>query len=119
MSSVKSSSEETDSSNRLSDDELLNQLSTFVFGASDTVTTGISWTLHLLSIHQDWQNRVRDEILPIVNGDIANLAERLDTNVVLDHVIRETLRLGPPVHGTIRKAPIRTIAHAIITCHQV
>jgi cytochrome P450 len=105
LSIVRSSLSEQGAASQMSDDELLNQLSTFVFGATDTVATSISWMLHLLSIHQDWQTRLREEVTPIVNGEPAQIGERLDTSILLDHIIRESLRVGSPVHATIRMSP--------------
>lgn len=35
--------------------------------------------------------------------DIADQVARLDTSPILDHTVRESLRLGPPVHGTISR----------------
>ncbi|KAH7914476.1 cytochrome P450 [Hygrophoropsis aurantiaca] len=104
----------TDSSNRLSDADLLDQLSTFLFAGSDSTSLAISWCTHLLSLHPDIQTRLRDELLSLspcasnASTSPPNSAhaqtDAIDSLPFLDAVIRETLRLCPPVHGTIRVA---------------
>lgn len=132
----------SDPSKRLSDDELLDQLSTFLFAGSDSTGLGISWCLHLLSLHPDIQTRLRQELLsfslitptsrPVSSCSRPDSSDSEDCNpyptppssttssptsysfqahadaidglTLLDSVVRETLRLCPPVHGTIRVA---------------
>lgn len=99
---VQANSDEANPAARLSDADLLDQLSTFLFGGTDTLTTGIAWTLHLLSLHADWQDRLRQDVFGIINQDVENMVSNLDCNIVLDHIVRESLRVAPPVHATIR-----------------
>ncbi|KAG2062086.1 cytochrome P450 [Suillus hirtellus] len=49
-------------SRRLSDADLLSQLSTFLFAGSDSTSLTMSWCIHLLSIHPDVQGRLRSEL---------------------------------------------------------
>ena len=83
--------------------EILMSLSETTKGGSDTLSGGISWTIHLLSQHPEWQEQLRQEVLPIVAMDMNSQVNQLDTSPILDHVVRESLRLAPPVHGTISK----------------
>jgi len=107
-------------SNRLSDTELLDQLSSFLFAGSDTTAITITWCLHALSQHPDIQNRLRAEIMSTPAPDTATSkrnstssvsstssvmqADTIDALPYLDAVVRETLRFHPPVHGTVRVA---------------
>jgi cytochrome P450 len=114
----------------MSDDELLDQLSTFLFAGSDSTALAISWCIHLLSLHLDVQSRLRQELLSFSlltppsqsTGTVDGMspaappptasptysfqahADAIDNLSFLDSVVRETLRLCPPVHGTIRVA---------------
>lgn len=121
-------------SKRLTDQELLEQCSTFLLAGSDSVSVAISWALHFLSVNTTIQDRLRQELASLsdVSADqiesdnslpstspIALIRgggtmrrtcspeedwELLDSLPYLDAVIRETLRFCPPVHGTIRVA---------------
>jgi cytochrome P450 len=109
----------TDPSKRLSDADILDQLSTFLFAGSDTTALALAYCLHVLSLHPEIQIRLREEILAVsihansrsaspvdssVNHSLITYADALDTLPYLDSVVREVLRLYPPVHGTIRVA---------------
>ncbi|KAJ7480120.1 cytochrome P450 [Mycena galericulata] len=106
-------------SNRLSDAQLLDQLSSFLFAGSDSTALTITWCLHLLSLYPDVQKRLRAEIMttPAPNATSKRdstssvsstssvmQADTIDALPFLDAVVRETLRVIPPVHGTVRVA---------------
>jgi cytochrome P450 len=77
------------------------------------VALAVAWCLHLLSKNPRIQTRLREEL---VCSSLEGLFEEvspeklegywgiLDALPYLDAVVRETLRLCPPVHGTIRVA---------------
>jgi len=107
-------------SNRLSDTELLDQLSSFLFAGSDSTAIAVTWCLHILSQHPEIQDRLRAEIMS-APADAATSSRRNSTSSVsstssvmqadtidalpyLDAVLRESLRVSPPVHGTVRVA---------------
>uniref|UniRef100_A0A8H7XZX2 Eukaryotic translation initiation factor 1A n=3 Tax=Agaricales TaxID=5338 RepID=A0A8H7XZX2_PSICU len=83
---------------KLSDEEVLAQLSTLIFAAMDTTSGALSRILHLLSIHQDVQSKLREEITEArkqKGGDLPY--DELVSLPYLDAICRETLRLYPPV----------------------
>lgn len=51
-----------DPSTRLTDQELLDQCSTFLLAGSDTVSVALSWCFHLLALHPEIQVRLREEL---------------------------------------------------------
>ena len=108
---------------------LLDQCSTFLFAGSDSVALGICWALHQLANHPSVQTKLYEELNASLNrpsleggyesdrSDDSGFAEGLDLQYAhsgrtwesswdklpyLDSVIRETLRLNPPVHSTTR-----------------
>ena len=91
-------------SHRLTDQELLDQLSTFIFVGSDAVAIALAWTLHYLSLNSDIQTQLREELLATRPSAQADPLTAVDALPFLDAVVRETLRITPPVHGTIRVA---------------
>ncbi|KAF5336055.1 hypothetical protein D9611_006270 [Ephemerocybe angulata] len=83
---------------RLSDEELLAQISTFIFAGMDTTANALTRTLHVLSEHPDTQERLRKEVCDAY-ANYANLSGDLDYDTLgskmplLDAICRETLRL--------------------------
>ncbi|KAJ4485497.1 cytochrome P450 [Lentinula aciculospora] len=102
-----------DPTKALSDPELLDQISSFFFAGSDTTALSLSWCLYFLALHPDIQTRLREELnhpttLEPTSSQGFNFEDRaydmLESFSLLDSVVRETLRLAPPVHGTLRVA---------------
>lgn len=84
--------------NNLSEDDIREEVDTFMFEGHDTTTAGIAWTLLALGVHPEWQERVHDEMVSIFQGSNrgATVQDFSDMKV-LDRVIKETLRLFPSV----------------------
>lgn len=98
---------------RISDEDILNNINTFMFAGSDTSSLSVTWIFYLLSVYPDVQNRLRTELLSIApttpleslnQDEIASLYAKIAELPYLENVIRETLRLIPPVHSSIRVA---------------
>lgn len=70
----------------------------FFFQGHDTTAGGISWTLYLLGLHPDVQQQVYEELESIFNGsDRPAVLEDLHAMKYLERVIKEAMRLYPPV----------------------
>lgn len=71
--------------------------STFIFAGHDTTTSALSRILHQLSMNQDVQTEVRDEVTAArkEHGDLDY--DTLMGLPWLDAVCRETLRLFAPI----------------------
>ncbi|CAL1697886.1 unnamed protein product [Somion occarium] len=90
---------------RLSEEELLGQMSTLVFAATDTTTSALAQIFHLLAEHSDVQEKLRAEVANArmkAGGDIPH--DELMALPYLDAVCRETLRLYSPVTFISRDA---------------
>ncbi|GJE84919.1 cytochrome P450 [Phanerochaete sordida] len=88
---------------KLDEDELIGQMSTLVFAATDTTSNALSRIFHLLADHQDVQDKMRAELME-AGPDGEDIP--YDTLVALpymDAVCRETLRLHPPVNSMARE----------------
>ncbi|KAG8743101.1 hypothetical protein FRC10_000401 [Ceratobasidium sp. 414] len=88
---------------RMTDDEVLGQISTFLVAGHETTSTSTTWALYALSKHPKAQAKLRQELLESGLGDEPNMAD-LDKLPYLDNVVRESLRLHSPVPGTVREA---------------
>jgi cytochrome P450 family 4 len=75
------------------------EVDTFTFEGHDTTSAGLTFSFLLIALHPTIQTRVFEEIREIVGGrDLADL-EPTDFNEMkyLDRVIKECLRIYPPV----------------------
>jgi cytochrome P450 len=91
------------------DDKLsiAHQLKTFYFAGHDTTSILIAWAVWLLSLHPEVLEKARSELEEQGVWTKRNLAqppsyEELQKCVYLEAVLKETLRLYPPVGGLVR-----------------
>ncbi|KAI0033838.1 cytochrome P450 [Vararia minispora EC-137] len=107
---------EAPEADRLPDDELLAQMTTFLLAGTDTTSTALCRILHVLALHQDAQEKLREE-LATVAGEYGKVEhDTLRDLPYLEAVCRETLRLYPPAPLVQRDAQedhILPLAHAI------
>ena len=85
------------------DDLVRDQLLTMLIAGHDTSTALFAWILYLLGEHPQALERVRGEIVEVV-GTALPSSDHLSRLQYLDLVIRETLRMYPPIHIGNRKA---------------
>ena len=83
----------------LTNEDIREEVDTFMFEGHDTTTSGISHTLYLLARHPEVQQKVFEEILEVVGSDKDKpiTMRELQDLKYLDVVIKESLRLYPPV----------------------
>ncbi|KAJ7105085.1 cytochrome P450 [Mycena crocata] len=80
---------------RLSEEDVLAQVPTFLVAGHETTSTAVAWALLALTQNTAAQGRLREELLA-VSTDQPTLDE-LDSLPYMDCVVRETLRLHCPV----------------------
>ncbi|KAK7863480.1 hypothetical protein R5R35_010516 [Gryllus longicercus] len=80
----------------LSDEEIREEVDTFMFGGHDTTSTSMCWTLYLMALHLDVQEKVYEEQMEIFQGsDRKPTMKDLSEMKYLERVIKESLRLYP------------------------
>lgn len=89
-------------SQRLTDDEVLAQVPTFIVAGHETTSTATTWALLSLSRHPDIQRKLRAELLKVPTDNPS--MDELNALPYLDAVVRETLRHHSPVPMTSRVA---------------
>lgn len=98
---------------RLSDNDILNNVNTIMFAGSDTSSLSLTWTLWLLAKNSEVQDHLREELstvhCPESFGDLSldeidSLYCRISELPYLDKIFKEALRLVPPVHSSLRVA---------------
>lgn len=87
----------------LSEKELRDQLMTLFLAGHETTSNALTWTLYLLSQNPGAYNKLRDEVDGVLAGRSVRF-EDLESMPYGDQVIRESMRLYPPVAVLARKA---------------
>lgn len=81
----------------LDDGLIRDQLLTMLIAGHDTSTALLAWALYLLAQDCDVQIRARDEVDALLGKRAPELGDMGQLNF-LDQVIKEALRLYPPIH---------------------
>ena len=85
----------------------LPEISTFLIAGLGTTSAAMSWTLFGLSQNLKAQKKLREELLAHPTDDPT--IDDLKALPYLDMVVRESLRLYPPIHVTMRVAMKNTV----------
>ncbi|KAJ0113360.1 hypothetical protein Patl1_00763 [Pistacia atlantica] len=88
---------------KLNMDEIVEECKTFFFAGHETTANCLTWTVFLLSVHQEWQTKLREEILTECGMEIPD-ADMLAKLKLVNMVLLESLRLYCPVIRAFRQA---------------
>ncbi|HUF61383.1 MAG TPA: cytochrome P450 [Verrucomicrobiales bacterium] len=80
----------------LSREQLRNETLTFLLAGHETTANALTWTFHLLSQHREIEDELREELDRVLGGKAPALDD-LARLPFLKRVIRESMRLFPPV----------------------
>jgi cytochrome P450 len=91
-----------------SDEDLVNQLMTFLAAGHETTASAMAWAVYLLCKHPDVQAKLRDEVREHLDlqGEIDST--EIDRLPYLNAVLNETMRIFPPVPLTLRETATDT-----------
>ncbi|KAF7291237.1 hypothetical protein MIND_01267400 [Mycena indigotica] len=87
---------------RLSDEEVISQIPTFLIAGHETTSTAVSWALYALAHHPKVQRTLREELLQM-SAENPTMDE-LNALPYLDLVVREFMRFHSPVTSVQRMA---------------
>jgi cytochrome P450 len=78
--------------------EMIDQVAIFFLAGHETSASALAWTLYLLAMHPDWQDRAAEEAVGLAPhfGTLSRLRVTRD-------IFREGLRLYPPVPMMVRE----------------
>ncbi|MBA0727053.1 hypothetical protein Golax_002835, partial [Gossypium laxum] len=93
---------DSDEKNRFSVEDLVDECKTFYFAGQETTNSLLAWTVLVLAVHTEWQEKTRREVFEAF-GDRNPNSEGISKLKVMNMVINETLRLYSPVSAVIRK----------------
>lgn len=83
----------------LSDEDIQEEVDTFMFEGHDTTSSGIFWSLYHLGLNHDVQSKLHEELDYIFGDDPDSLvtSDHLPQLKYLECVIKEAMRICPPV----------------------
>ncbi|NJR12399.1 cytochrome P450 [bacterium] len=87
----------------MTDHEMLGQVNMLFLAGTETSSNALAWTLFLLAQHPDILGDLVDELQGTLGGSAPTM-EQLSKMPLLDHVIKESLRLLPPASFATRKS---------------
>ena len=87
----------------LTDQEIRDQLVTFYLAGHETTSQALTWTFYLLSQNPHVEARMHAELNDVLGHRLATF-EDLDDLGYTERVIKESMRLYPPVYMIARKA---------------
>ncbi|HMF93897.1 MAG TPA: cytochrome P450 [Vicinamibacterales bacterium] len=96
-----------ESSVRMSDRQLRDEMMTLFLAGHETTATALTWTWYLLSQHPDVDARLMVELERVLGHRTPTVAD-LTNLPYTDMVVREALRLYPPAPGVARE-PIEDV----------
>jgi len=85
----------------LSDREVKANILTFIGAGHETTANALTWSLFLLSLSEEWRERLAREASTVLEDSVEDQAVRL---VETKAVIEEAMRLYPPVASMSRQA---------------
>ncbi|KDP35172.1 hypothetical protein JCGZ_10706 [Jatropha curcas] len=86
---------------KLSVNEILENCKAFFFAGHETTSSLLTWTIFMLSLHREWQERLRIEVLKECSMEIPD-ADMLAKLKWMNMVLLETLRLYSPIINLLR-----------------
>lgn len=100
--SVLMSARDEETGEGLSDQQLRDEVITFIGAGHETTAQALAWTFYLLSKHPEVDRRMRSEIANALAGRIPTIND-LPHLPYTRMVIEESMRLYPPVWGVTRQ----------------
>ncbi|UAB90470.1 cytochrome P450 [Ruegeria sp. SCSIO 43209] len=80
--------------------EMVDQVAIFFLAGHETSASALAWTLYLMAMHPDWQEKLAEEAKALDMPKFSTLSQlKLSRDV-----FREALRLYPPVPMIVREA---------------
>ena len=96
-----------ESGQSMNDEQLVDNLLTFYLAGHETTAKALTWTLYLLARSPQWATALEEEIERVTGGQSV-AAEHIDRLVLVQQVIKESMRIYPPVPLMSRQAVAET-----------
>ncbi|XP_020530436.1 cytochrome P450 CYP749A22 isoform X3 [Amborella trichopoda] len=87
--------------------DIVDECKTFYLAGHETTSALLTWTVVLLAMHPEWQERARKEVIQVLGSNTPSI-DGLAQLKIMNMLINESLRLYPPVLF-LTKASIRKV----------
>ncbi|XP_059282570.1 cytochrome P450 CYP72A616-like [Lycium ferocissimum] len=88
---------------QMTKEDIIEECKQFYLAGHETTSSLLTWTLIVLAIHQDWQEKARQEVLQVVRDKNPD-AEAISHLKTVSMILNEVLRLYPPVIALYKRA---------------
>ncbi|TXG55101.1 hypothetical protein EZV62_020357 [Acer yangbiense] len=105
-SNMKELQENQESNAGMTTEDVIEECKLFYFAGQETTANLLTWSIIALSMHQDWQERAREEVLTIF-GKNKPTSDDLNHLKIVNMILLEVLRLYPPT-SLIRRTTKKT-----------
>ena len=85
-----------ESGQTMNDEQLIDNLLTFYLAGHETTARALAWTLYLISQSPEWAAALEEEVARVTGGGPVEGAH-LERLVLVQQVLKESMRLYPPV----------------------
>ena len=92
---------------QMNDEQLIDNLLTFYLAGHETTARALAWTLYLLARFPEWSEKLSSEVRAATGGAPVE-GRHIDRLVLVHQVIKESMRLYPPVPLMSRQAAVDT-----------
>jgi cytochrome P450 len=89
------------------DSLIIDNLVTFLLAGHETTAQALTWTLYLLALFPDWQEKAREEIRRVAGGRPIDRDVLKELSLV-EEIFQEAMRLYPPAPSLMRRAARHT-----------
>jgi len=91
-----------DAGENICEDELIQLVHSFIAAGHETSGAFLQWTLYYLATHPQLQEQVREELNAVVGDEKDISYEHYQNLSLMDRVLKESLRLRPPIPIMLR-----------------
>ena len=91
-----------DEGQHIAEDELIQLVHSFIAAGHETSGAFLQWTLYYLATHPELQEALRTEVNTVLADDVDISYEHYQAMPLMDKVLKESLRLRPPIPIMLR-----------------